>query len=585
MYVLDVIVLSRAAPAGTLSYRSAKAHAPGTLLSLDLRKQQTLGVVTACDPAMERRAELRSATYTLRGSRDAVAGSLPQASMDAARDIAIWHATSLGSVLSVLLADVEASDGTLPELKQVGTFERNTIEGDIDARVAAYRELIANRGSGNVLFVVPTLEEAKYWKSVWKGVRGVTVLPPERSVREWIANPPAFTIIERAGSGSYTLPKRPYLDVRRVHELFAKRAGALLALGDFPLPLEFRAKPDAALNFSEATSISVLDARREKDDQSDAPWQVLPDEVVVQIRESLANCGRVALLGVRTGYAPAVVCRDCGQSVADERGRALTFSQEGGERVFRSADGVTHRPADVACSRCGSWNLLPLGIGVERIHEEAQKLFNEVPLAYLPPDVLKSPRKTREALKSVADGGILVGTEAMLPYLLSAYGTRSLSLSVIVSADSLLAFPLWRARERFVRLALFMAALAKSCTIITRRPDDTALSVLRDIRDTAFFAEESMLRKALRYPPFATLISIGRQGGEAALAKLEPVISRAVDGTDTLTPPESKIAGGMRSRTTIVTAPEGSWPDPALASRLASLPPSVRVRVDPEALW
>lgn len=581
MYVLDVIVLSRAAPAGTLSYRSAKAHAPGTLLSLDLRKQQTLGVVTACDPAIERKTELKLASYTLRGSRDTIAGTLPEAFMQAAERIATWHAVSLGSVLSVLLADLDTQTPPAFRIAEEG-FKCASVEDTIDARAQRYRDAIAEHGSS--LLVVPTLQEVAYWKTRLRKLP-VTVLAPERSCRHWMIEQPSLVIIERAGSGSYVLPKRPHLDVRRVHEELARASGAALMLGDLPLPLELRPEPSVPLALHEPLSLFVHDARRPEDDQSDAPWQAIPDPVVERIRAAIAEGGKVALLGVRTGYAPAIVCRDCGQAVADERGRALTFSLEGGERIFRSADGTTRRPADLACSRCGSWNLLPLGIGVERIKEEAEKIFPGTPIAYLAPDVLTSTRKTSEAFAGIAEGGILIGTEAMLPYILRKYGTDGLSLGVIVSADSLLAFPLWRARERFVRLALFLTSLARDAVIVTRRPDDTALALLGEQSDASFFEEESMLRKALRYPPFATLIALTRQGAEAALARLDPVVMRAVDGTERLAPADTRTASGAISRTTVLTIPEGAWPDPALAARLASLPPSVRVRVDPEALW
>lgn len=601
MYVLDVIVLSRSAPAGTLSYRSTKPHVPGTLLSLDLRKQQTLGVVTACDPALYRKAELKLATYTLRGSRDAVAGTLPEPFMRAAQEVATWHAASPGSVLSVLLAELQdATDA--PDLSKTQNgpgYARQAVEQDIDGRADRYRTLIES-AEGTTLLVVPTLQEVAYWKKrlaqfkpqAIAGARKAAnrtstrliIASPERSCGVWATSMPAQVIVERAGSGSYSLVKRPHLDVRRVHELFTQSMGIPFILGDLPLPLEFRPKPDAALA-SPIREAQIVDMRRGKDDQSEERWQVLPEIVVKRVREALEHGERVALLGVRAGYAPAIVCRDCGQTVTDERGRSLTFSQEGGERIFRSADGEVSRPADVTCSRCGSWNLLPLGVGVERIREAAQAAFPATSIAYLPSDVLKSRGKTVEALVSVSEGGLIVGTEAMLPFLLTQYGTGTLSLAVVVSADSLLAVPFWRARERFVRLALFLTSLAQETVVITRRPDDTAVTAVRDPMDPAFFVEEAMLRKALRYPPYATLVSLNRTGTESALARLDPILVRATDGVDTLSPADTRVSASMVSRTTVLTFPEGAWPDVTIAAKLAALPPSVRVRVDPEALW
>lgn len=594
MYVLDVIPLSKTAPPGALSYRSAKPHAPGTLLAITLRKTDTLGVVVACDPAIARKAELRAASFTLRGSRDAVRGSLPDRFMAGAQRVADWHAASLGAVLSVLLRGMDDAERDDPghevalQADDTGQLAPERVEADIEARAAAYREAIAaQKASGDTtLLVVPTLAEAAYWKKAL-GARApaLAVLPPEKSCAAWAARPPGLVIVERAGSGSYTLPQRPYLDVRRVHEAMAAAAGSRLMLGDLPLPLEFRAAPDAPLPPGAASPIAVLDVRRDPDDQSPEPWRAIPEAVRARIRDALERGGTVAVLGVRAGYAPAIVCRDCGQAVADERGRALTFSLEGGERIFRSADGAVMRPADTACARCGSWHLQPLGIGVERVLEEAREAFADRPVAYLAPEILRSAPKTRAAFAEVADGGVIVGTEAMLPHLLAARGPRGLALAVVVSADSLLALPFWRSRERFVRLASFFAALAAESLVLTRRPEDAALAAVRDPSDASFFAEETMLRKALRYPPYATLVSLARQGSTDALDRLEPAVARAASGVDTLAPPETALSGSQRCRTTILTIPEGAWPDPAIAARLAALPPSVRVRVDPESLW
>ena len=85
-----------------------------------------------------------------------------------------------------------------------------------------------------------------------------------------------------------------------------------------------------------------------------------------------------------------------------------------------------------------------------------------------------------------------------------------LSLAAIASADSLLALPFWRARERFVRLGLLLTSIAPRALIATRLPDDAAVKTLRDPKDTSFFDEESSLRKALGYPPYGTLISLLR---------------------------------------------------------------------------
>lgn len=605
MYVLDVIPLSRTAPPTPLSYRSTKPHAVGSIVSLDLRKQATFGVVVTCDPASHRKAELKSAHYTLRSSRDAVAGALPEWFMNAAQQVAHEYATTIGSILTLLLADVgDVADQAIslpPASTGTESVKKVYVENVLSVRENKYREILASIDSASassVLFVVPTTREVTYWKRVLGKQKNFSVLvtTPEKSLTAWANNPPSIVMLERVGSGSYTLPKRPYVNARTVHTLFATAWGATLVLGDAPLPIEVRPEPDAPLITTEQNLISVVDARRDsiartqQQTESDGPWRVIPERTAKLISDAIASGERVLLLGVRTGYAPSVVCRDCGQAVVDERGRALTFSMEKGERIFRSVDGVTSRPADTACARCGSWHLVPLGVGVERILEEAQERWSDAPVAYLPPDVVKTTKKSREALRDVEQGGIIIGTEAMLPLVLNTFGIAGCSLGVVVSADSLLALPFWRSRERFIRLVYFFEALCKKTVVVTRRPEDTALAALSpstaaSALNSSFFQEETSLRKAIGYPPFGTLIRISREGSPAALDRLDSVITDAIGNHTSHHIPDAAVRGAIFRRTTILMIPAGKWPDVPLAEKLASLPPTVRVQADPESLW
>lgn len=630
MYVLEVLPLAAGVPGGTLSYRSAEDAPFGSIVTVTLRRRRVRAVVVGSQSALEAKAALKTASYTLSGNVSESAGRLPKPFMEAVVRIAAWHAAPTGSILASLLQEEVVADRELllgyPESR--GTeFSVESIELPLRARADSYRAIaIARAGRGMAtLLVVPTLAEVEYWKRELAGLKPVVLsgsltgarrraaLEKAHGAVSLIIATPLFSFIplkhlghiciERAGAGGYKLPKRPYLDMRVGLLELARAYGLPISYGDFPLPLELRA--DTRALPAPGTAITVIDTRKETaGTDENAPWSAVPEKLRVHLAHVLSAGGRAAVLAVRKSYAPVVVCRDCGQALKDERGAVYAFTQEGGERRFRTSDGVSVLSTKTTCPTCGSWNLLPLGVGVERVVEELQKLFPESGIVHFDADAVRTAVGAKKKLTPLSEPGtIVVGTEAMMPWLLAA-APEPIDLAAIASADSLLALPFWRARERFVRLAYLLGAVAPEVVVGTRLPDDASLSLLRDPADPAFFAEETALRAALGYPPFGTLISFSFVGSAHVLDQLEAEVRRAVAGIPTSAagwtrqddprtesiPKLRKISdrpvrGTTSQRTLVLMLPKDHWPDNELATRISSLSPAVRVSIDPESFW
>ena len=103
MFVLEIIPFSRTAPQAPLSYRSVADLSPGTLVSIPLRKKTVLGLVVGSTPVLEAKSALKQASFSLSKSTDLAQGKLPSTVIEAAKNIALYHATTLGAVLSSLL--------------------------------------------------------------------------------------------------------------------------------------------------------------------------------------------------------------------------------------------------------------------------------------------------------------------------------------------------------------------------------------------------------------------------------------------------------------------------------------------------
>jgi primosomal protein N' len=667
MYVVEIIPLARTAPQAPLSYRSASKLAPGTIVSVPLRRKTLPGLVVDCVPVREAKAMLKAASFSLSKSTDLKQGKLPDAMIEAAREIALYHATTLGAVLSALLVPVlseellprfaKAANAGKTDVTKVARENVERIEAPFLSRVKQYKTLIQGltlnsefQGetlNGATLLVVPTQTEADEWAGLLKehkplvisgklsGERREAALRATPYSRGLVITTPGFAwvpiehlnriIIERASAGSYTFPKRPYLDVRYALASLARARDIPLIYGDYPLPLEYRAAPQAPLAEIAPGSIEILDVRAPKSERGDektngkisakdsdprTQWQAVPDQLRTEIKKVIDSGGRVAVLAVRRGYSPTVVCGDCSTAVTDEQGRALSLATVGNARVFRSTDGSVIQGADAFCKVCGGWNLKPLGIGIERVEEELRAAFpiqgltlnsefqgetlkkEAVRIVRISEDSRKAASLKKVRVEIMEPGTIIIGTEVMLPWLSPS---TPVELAVIASADSLLALPFWRSRERFVRVGRMLAERAERTIIATRRPEDAALSALStaaadntndvDPQADTFWKEETELRKILSYPPFGTLIVFHIEGTPARLSEARDAIRTASLPHIPHELAERPLTATTSRTTLVLQLPQGIWPDHELSDRLARLSPNIRIHIDSETLW
>ena len=613
MFVLEIIPFSRTAPQAPLSYRSVADLSPGTLVSIPLRKKTVLGLVVGSTPVLEAKSALKQASFSLSKSTDLAQGKLPSTVIEAAKNIALYHATTLGAVLSSLLIPA------LPQALQADFWkeqknytsranaEIKRVEAPLIERLELYEKELK---TGATLLVVPTQTEADEWMGFLKAHKPILLsgrLTGERreaaltrafseaetstaNTPKLIISTPGFAwiplpqldriIIERMSAGSYSLPKRPYIDLRFALTELARTRNIPILYGDYPLPLEYREVPDAAISAKPRSTVEIFDARSEKSEVKKGltEWQAVPEHVREQIKLVLDTHGRVAVLAVRRGYAPTVVCRDCGTAVTDEHALTLSLATVSGKRVYRSTNGKTTPAEEVFCKVCGGWNLTPLGIGIERVEEELRKAFPNNSIVRIDQDTKKSVSLKKARGEITQPGTIIIGTERMLPFL-SPY--EPVDLGIIASADSLLALPFWRARERFVRIGFMLSERSKRALIATRHPDDnTALSVLADQHDTSFWKEEIDLRKILSYPPFGTLIVFHIEGTEARLEEARSAVRTVCAPYIPYELPSKAMCSSL-----ILQLPANVWPDVELSKRIASLSPSIRVAIDSEMLW
>jgi primosomal protein N' len=621
MYVLDIIPLSRTAPPDPLTYRSSTKIAVGTIVDVPLRRKVVPGLVISVSTVQEAKMALKTASFSLSKSSTSEHGTLPRALITASEKIARYHATTIGAVLSALLVPVLGSP--IPHFSETNFSEEDIkdrskkhkgqsfsivyIEKLLISRYKKYKEILDKNSENSeaTLFVVPTFIEAAQWAELFKkykpivltskvsGKRREEMIARAGASKGLIITTPAFAMlpishlaticIERMSAGSYSQPKRPYIDIRYALTELSQARNIPVTYGDYPLPVEYRKDFKKALAEAPAGSITLHDSRNVPGAER-KPWQAIPEAIRASIRGTISSGGRVAVLAVRKGYSPAVVCKDCGSAVTDEYGRSLSLFISGSVRELRSADGKSVESAEMFCKVCGSWNLMPLGIGIEQVEEELKTLFPESTITHIDADSSSAKELSRVKEEIDKPGAILIGTEILLSWLLP---TNPVDLAVIASADSLLALPFWRARERFVRVGLMLAERAHTTIIATRKPEDEALDAILAPTTSPFWNDEAELRKMLSYPPFGTLILFHAEGSETTLPKLKEQIREACkEYAVTALPDQPNIPSKTSFKTSMVLQlPKGKWPNVELSERIANLSPAIRVHINSETFW
>lgn len=488
-------------------------------------------------------------------------------------------------------------------------------------RIEHYRALARSefaRGGSTVL-VAPTIAESELlYKTLRRGIEPYTILlhsslsAKERAVHLrtlvdevhplLIIATPGFlalhrddvriVVLEREEATNWRSNVRPFVDFRLLAEYFADERGIRFLLGGEPLrvvtmvryengelesfaPVGRRAAHDAV--------VRVVDTRAKEDEQKKA-FSVFSEFLLEKMRRAVEAKKRVILLATRRSLAPITICGHCGAPVLcefSETPMALHRSPKGNVFVCRACGEM--RDAKETCRTCGSWKLVPLGVGIERVEDEVRALFPKVPLHVIERERTKTPARIRHDIDAfyTSTGGILLGTEMMLPYLYA-----SAELAAIVSMDSVLSMPEWGAYERAYSILMRMAESASIEMIVqSRMPEAPILKFASEGDLAAFYKMETDARRALGYPPFGIFIKISVEGTRAAiteeLERIEAHIAPAeLGGTG-----RPLHLGGARYRMHgFLRLSREEWPDPALLEKLSTLPPSVTVTIDPSSV-
>jgi primosomal protein N' (replication factor Y) len=259
-------------------------------------------------------------------------------------------------------------------------------------------------------------------------------------------------------------------------------------------------------------TMGLLDIRRRK------LVEGMSDRLLDQIRTHLDEQGQVLVFINRRGFAPTLLCNDCGAAANCRRCDAhMTVHVRTNQ--LRCHHCGSERPMPTNCDSCSSPNLDRVGYGTERISDALAEKFPDVPIARIDRDSTRRKGALEFQLNRAITGEarILVGTQM----LAKGHHFPKLTLVCILDADRGLFGTDFRSLEHMGQLLVQVAGRAGreerqgSVLIQTRNPDNPMLQTLVAEGYESFANTAMDDRKLAELPPFSFMALVRAEAADA----------------------------------------------------------------------
>jgi len=646
MKIITVLPLKKTVFQEDLTYFTSLPVEPGIVVNVPLRSKKTLAIITSIEELAESKSDIKSMNFNLRKVIETKGQSmfLPEF-MDAAFEASKYFGQNKNNVIASLIPNIFIEEydhlariyqNRIPvETKNAEIkikSEKLLLQRPLEERISIYKTLIRESFARNksVFVVVPTeIDMEKFSAELSRGIEQFTFslrsnLSAKKNLEtcekvlasshpllllgtaRYLSTPRSdigTIVLEHESSNTYRTINRPYLDLRTFAEIYAAQINAKFILADELLRFETIGRADMEnwsplhqlnyrVNFADKIEILERGGERERIKK----FRILNEESIETLKKAVANKKNAFVFSLRKGLATMTVCRDCNHTISCERcGGPLVLytSHQSKNRMFVCNRCEKNLGANIVCPNCSSWNLLPLGIGVDTVEDEVQKIFPKIKIFKLDKESVTTANAAKKITKEFTNTtpSILIGTEMAFFYLKDL-----VPLSIVASFDSLWSIPNFKMSEKVIQIILSMVSITSEKLIIeTKNNKDELLQAIKSGNLAPFVREELEDRKKLDYPPFKRFIKIKYMGDKEQTREARQLLAETFQDYS----PEifsgfvERFKGKFITNTLIKIDPKkwslpslslGSSLDENLWTKLSSLPPTYEVTVDPEDL-
>lgn len=287
--------------------------------------------------------------------------------------------------------------------------------------------------------------------------------------------------------------------------------------------------------------VEIIDMREQRKKKQNIG--TLSSPLIQEMRGALSDNKQVILFQNRRGFAPVVVCQQCGWTPKCENCDVSQIYHKYNNMLKCHYCGYT-RALPTVCPACGLNGIEVYGYGTERIAEEVGKNFPEARISRMDLDTTRNKDAYQDIIEDFAAHrtDILVGTQMVSKGL--DFG--EVRMAGVINADTLLNFPDFRSNERAYNMLEQVAGRAgrrkeKGKVLIqTTNPKENVLEYVKAHNYSSYYQSEIAERERYAYPPFTKIINIYLRNKDGNMVDRAAVIYakklREVFGTRVLGP-------------------------------------------------
>jgi primosomal protein N' (replication factor Y) len=578
----DRFVILETVPAGL----TAKQQQAVDLLSsrgveMSVRALENAGVSAAVLSALAKKNIVRIERRARRHTLDAFLAGLDPASVGEIRHSVEQTAAietirkSLGTFAPFLLEGVTGSGKTEVYIELMRDAVRRGEQALLlvpeISLTPVFASRLKERFGERIAILHSSLSASERFDQWWRARRGeVDVAIGPRSALFTPFQRLGLLVVDEEGDAAYKQDETPRYNARDLAVVRAQFRNIPVVLGSATPSLESRENAARGkytllrmMSRVEARPLpeaDVIDIRKERAEKEDKGFVIFSHPLKEQLKETFAAGEQAIILINRRGYAPYLLCRECGHEFrCRDCSVTLTVHRRAGMLICHYCG--LRKPIPALCPLCNGEVLQPIGFGTEKVEERFRRDFPEITVDVLDRD---STRKKGELVRILdrfhrRETQALIGTQM----LSKGHHFPSVTLTAVLNADSILGYPDFRSAEKTFYLLTQVAGrsgrgeLRGKVLIQTAFPTHYAIQHALRHDYESFYKAEIEFRKMFHYPPITSMIAILFRGEKlsdvdhAALEagrRLEEAI-RPLTGTRIQGPapaPMSRIKGVYR---------------------------------------
>ncbi|QRN41204.1 MAG: primosomal protein N' [Neisseriaceae bacterium] len=228
------------------------------------------------------------------------------------------------------------------------------------------------------------------------------------------------------------------------------------------------------------------------------------DEVLDQIKNNLLKKELTLIYLNRRGYAPAIVCLDCGHVIQCRYCSAKMVYHKQQQRL-KCHHCEYEQTIPTSCPKCGNQDLTSLGMGTERVEQFLQDYLPTANITRVDSDTIANKNAWTDIYEGVLNNeiDILIGTQI----LAKGHDFKNLSLVVVINADDSLFSAHYRATEKLFSELIQVSGRAgrnkiKGRVLVqTKFPEHPLFQALKKHNYPEFAEQQLSERLLLGFPP------------------------------------------------------------------------------------